>query len=131
MSKNPRRLALSAPFLTCGCSLVALLAPSPAAAQAQGVNTAAPSSAADIVVTARRVEERLQDVPISISVYNQADLTKRNVALPSDLALYTPSLTVNQRFGPEKSSFSIRGFSQDINTAATVGVYFDEVVGVR
>ena len=88
-------------------------------------------NSADIIVTARRTEERLQDVPISMTVYNQEELTKRNVVIASDLATYTPSLAVNQRFGPEKSSFSIRGFSQDNNTAPTVGVYFAEVVGVR
>ena len=120
-----RRLALL------GCSALGasvLIAPH-AAAQDSAVEAEAPPT--DIIVTARRTEERLQDVPISITVYNQADLTKRNVAIASDLATYTPSLAVNQRFGPEKSSFSIRGFSQDNNTAPTVGVYFAEVVGVR
>lgn len=85
----------------------------------------------DIIVTARRVEERLQDVPISITVFNQEQLTQRNVAIASDLATYTPSLSVNQRFGSEKISYSIRGFNQDSGTAPTVGVYFAEVVGVR
>lgn len=85
----------------------------------------------DIIVTARRTEERLQDVPISITVFNQEQLTQRNIAVATDLATYTPSLQVNQRYGPEKASFSIRGFNQDQSTAPTVGVYFAEVVGVR
>ena len=61
---------------------------------------------ADIIVTARRTEERLQDVPISMTVFNQEQLTQRNIAVATDLATYTPSLSVNQRYGPEKSSFS-------------------------
>ncbi|HMO68750.1 MAG TPA: TonB-dependent receptor plug domain-containing protein, partial [Novosphingobium sp.] len=85
----------------------------------------------DIIVTARRTEERLQDVPISMTVFNQEQLTQRNIAVATDLAIYTPSLSVNQRYGPEKASFSIRGFIQDQSTAPTVGVYFAEVVGVR
>ena len=85
----------------------------------------------DIIVTARRVEERLQDVPISITVFNQQELTQRNIAVATDLATYTPSLSVNSRYGPEKASFSIRGFNQDQSTAPTVGLYFAEVVGVR
>ena len=89
------------------------------------------AGAADIIVTARRTEERLQDVPISITVLNQQQLTQRNIAIATDLATYTPSLSVNQRFGPEKASYSLRGFNQDANTAPTVGVYFAEVVGVR
>lgn len=104
-----------------------------------GVSAAAPALAqddsaanpGDIIVTARRVEERLQDVPISITVYNGEQVQKRNIAVASDLATYTPSLSVNTRFGPEKSTFAIRGFNQDASTAPTVGVYFADVVGVR
>lgn len=86
---------------------------------------------ADIIVTARRTEERLQDVPISITVYTGDQIQKRNVAIASDLAVYTPSLSVNTRFGPEKATFAIRGFNQDAAAAPTVGVYFADVVGVR
>lgn len=92
---------------------------------------AAAASASDIVVTARRVEERLQDVPISITVFNQEQLANRNITNSTDLATYTPSLTVNSRFGPEKASFSIRGFSQELNTLPTVGVYFADVIAPR
>ncbi|MFA7603966.1 MAG: TonB-dependent receptor [Novosphingobium sp.] len=95
--------------------------------------TAMPAMAqdADIIVTAQRVEQRLQDVPISITVYNQDQLQKRNVVVASDLATYTPSLSVNTRYGPEKATFAIRGFNQDAAAAPTVGVYFADVVGVR
>jgi iron complex outermembrane receptor protein len=82
----------------------------------------------DIVVTARRVEERLQDVPISITVFNQQQISNRNVVTATDLASYTPSLSVNSRYGPEKATFAIRGFVQEAFTAPSVGVYFAEVV---
>lgn len=85
----------------------------------------------DIVVTARRVEERLQDVPISISVFNQQQLSNRNIVTASDLATYTPSLSTNSRFGSDNSSFAIRGFVQDQGTAPSVGVYFADVVALR
>lgn len=85
----------------------------------------------EIVVTARRVSESLQDVPISMTVFNQKDLERRNITIAKDLAIYTPSLSVDERYGPEKSSFAIRGFNQDMVTAPTVGVYFADVVGVR
>ncbi len=85
----------------------------------------------EIIVTARRKEERLQDVPISIAVLNQEQLDNRNIVQGSDLAIYTPSLTVNQRYGPETSSFAIRGFTQEANTAPSVGVYFAEVTAPR
>ncbi|HEX8055784.1 MAG TPA: TonB-dependent receptor [Novosphingobium sp.] len=92
---------------------------------------AAEASSADIVVTARRMEERLQDVPISITVYTPEQLSSRNIVNSTDLGTYTPSLSVNGRYGSEKASFAIRGFSQDLNTLPTVGVYFADVVSPR
>jgi iron complex outermembrane receptor protein len=85
----------------------------------------------EIIVTARRVEERLQDVPISISVFNQEQLANRNVVNASDLALYTPSLSANNNFGQENTSYAIRGFVQDAGTPPSVGVYFADVVALR
>ena len=87
--------------------------------------------AADIIVTARRTEERLQDVPISITVFNQQQINNRNVVNSTDLAAYTPSLQANGNFGPENATFSIRGFVQDNGTAPSVGVYFADVVAPR
>lgn len=85
----------------------------------------------DIVVTARRVEERLQDVPISITVFDQEQISERNIVNAADLGVYTPSLSTNSRFGVEKASFVIRGFVQDSPTQPSVGVYFADVVGPR
>src|SRR3984893_5317384 len=85
----------------------------------------------EVIVTARRVEERLQDVPISITVFNQEQLTNRNVVNAADLAAYTPSLSANSNFGQENSSFAIRGFVQDPGTPPSVAVYFADVVALR
>jgi iron complex outermembrane receptor protein len=92
---------------------------------------AADNGSGDIIVTARRVEERLQDVPISITVFNQQQLTNRNIINASDLATYTPSLSSNTNFGSQNTSFAIRGFVQDIGTQPSVGVYFADVVAPR
>jgi iron complex outermembrane receptor protein len=40
-------------------------------------------------------------------------------------------LGANNLFGSENTTFSLRGFSQDIGTAAAVGVYFADVVSPR
>ncbi|MBU6266370.1 MAG: TonB-dependent receptor [Sphingomonadales bacterium] len=98
----------------------------PIAAQAQDA-----ASTGDIVVTARRVEERLQDVPISISVFNQQQLANKNVTNATELATYTPSLAANNNFGEDNTTFAIRGFAQDIGTAPSVGTYFGDVVTPR
>jgi iron complex outermembrane receptor protein len=92
---------------------------------------AAQQATGDIIVTARRVEERLQDVPISITVFDQQQLSTRNVVNAGDLAIYTPSLSSNGRFGAENTSFAIRGFVQDNGTAPSVAVYFADVATLR
>ncbi|MFT4046425.1 MAG: Plug domain-containing protein [Solimonas sp.] len=84
-----------------------------------------------MIVTAQRREQSAQDVPISITVLNQQQLSNANITNSSDLATYTPSLQTNQRFGPESATFAIRGFTQALRTTASVGVYFAEVVAPR
>lgn len=78
------------------------LAPAESRAETETTDVAAPAERAspgiqEVIVTARRVEERLQDVPISMTVFNQAQLTERNVLSGRDLAMYTPSLAERRR----------------------------------
>ncbi|WP_174275291.1 TonB-dependent receptor, partial [Sphingomonas bacterium] len=107
--------------------------PAPLAAGPAGDQAAVRGSedVGDIIVTARRVEERLQDVPISITVFNQQQIANRNIVAPEDLALYTPSLSTNGVTGRENTNYSIRGFTQEIGTSPSVAVYFADVVAPR
>lgn len=82
----------------------------------------------DIIVTARRTEERLQDVPISITVLSPDQLNQNNITTAKDITTYTPGLVAQGRNGPDSVAFTIRGFSQEQRTTATVGTYFAEVV---
>jgi iron complex outermembrane receptor protein len=52
------------------------------------------SATGDSIATARRPEERLQVVPISITVSTPQAIADRNVITASDLAIYTPSLSI-------------------------------------
>ncbi|HKY91250.1 MAG TPA: TonB-dependent receptor [Nevskiaceae bacterium] len=101
-----------------------------AAAPAEVADEAAvaPSSLGEIIVTAQRREENIQDVAISITVFDQEQIAKANMTNSADLARYTPSLSANTRFGAENATFTIRGFTQDLRTTASVGTYFAEVV---
>lgn len=85
----------------------------------------------EVIVTAQRRAESQQDVAISMTVLNQDQLANANMTNTSDLADYTPSLSVNNRFGPENASFSLRGFTTALRTTASVGVYFAEVAAPR
>jgi len=84
-----------------------------------------------IVVTAQRQEEDLQDVPISITVFNQEQLENNNIVNAKDLATFTPGVVAQTRFGNDVTTYTIRGFAQEQRTTATVGTYFAEVVAPR
>jgi iron complex outermembrane receptor protein len=122
--RNLVKIHASAVEIACG-----LLSAEPVLAQsAPATNNAA---AGDIIVTARRIEERLQDVPISITVLNQQQIMKNNIVSASDLAATSPSLSVNTNYGSQNSSFALRGFVQENGTSPAVGVYFADVVAPR
>ncbi|SDD55755.1 iron complex outermembrane recepter protein [Sphingomonas sp. YR710] len=103
-----------------------------ASGQAQAADApAASASDVEIIVTARRIEERLQDVPISVAVVNQDQLNRANIVGADDLAKIIPGLNVESRYSSETNAFSIRGFSQALRTTSTVGTFFAEVVAPR
>ena len=84
----------------------------------------------DIVVTARRREESLQDVPISVVAFSQEGLRQNNVASATDLARVSPGLISfeGQAGNSSVSSFSIRGRGTTFGAAAgSVETYFAEV----
>lgn len=85
----------------------------------------------EVIVNARRREENLQDVAISMTVFSQKDIDDANITNAGDLGMYTPSLQTVDRFGGDNTTFAIRGFSQELRTTASVGVYFAEVVAPR
>ncbi len=103
----------------------------PAFAQEAQDSTDTEASGNDIIVTARRSEERLQDVPISITVLSEKSLANNNITSAKDIATYTPGLTTNNRFGSDNTTWTIRGFAQEQRTTATVGTYFADVVAPR
>jgi iron complex outermembrane recepter protein len=109
-------------------SLLLALASAGLAQTNPGGSDASGAALDEVVVTARRVEERLQDVPISITVFNQSQLEDRNVLSLQDLATYTPSLSAPGTFGSDNATFAIRGFVQAGNTTPSVGVFFADVV---
>ncbi|MCB2078482.1 MAG: TonB-dependent receptor, partial [Novosphingobium sp.] len=73
----------------------------------------------------------LQDVPISITVFDQEKLDNNQILNAKDLANYTPGVYAQTRFGNDVTTYTIRGFAQEQRTTATVGTYFAEVVAPR
>src|SRR3546814_9208888 len=69
----------------------------------KAARTPADNGIAEVIVTAQRREERAQDVPISITVITPQQMSNANITNSGDLATYTPSLSVNTRFGNENT----------------------------
>ena len=79
-----------------------------AAAQTTDADEAASNPIEELIVTAQRVEESVQDVPISVTALTGDMLDDKQVITPSDLQLNTPNVSFTAtNFGG--SSFSIRG----------------------
>ncbi|PTS79871.1 TonB-dependent receptor, partial [Sphingomonas sp. HMWF008] len=130
-------------YTHCACSIAALaaaLVTAPTSAQAQvATDPATPTAATqpadgDIVVTARRRSERLQDTPVAVSAFSAETLATRQIQQTQDLERVTPSLQfkpAGQLSGNSASSVVfIRGVGQVDPTAAVdpgVGIYLDEV----
>lgn len=83
----------------------------------------------EIVVTARKQSENLQDVPIAISVVSEAMLEQRGVSLLSEITATMPNVTTTGG-GQGPNVFSIRGLSTTSNNPGFetgIGLYIDEV----
>ncbi|MCZ0942403.1 MAG: TonB-dependent receptor [Gammaproteobacteria bacterium] len=65
----------------------------------------------EIVVTAQKREQTLEEVPISVSVLTEESLDRALVTSTRDLARVTPSLTFRHGFVESASSFAIRGIT--------------------
>jgi iron complex outermembrane receptor protein len=88
-----------------------------------------PGAGSEILVTARRVSENLQDVPISIVAFSQESLNERAIANSYDLAKSVPGLVVTAGSGSSAlPDFSIRGRGQFFGAASgSVETYFADV----
>lgn len=107
---------------------VALSSAVPAFAQEHVVqDSAVRSSVEDIVVTARKREERLQDVPDSVSVLGAATIEDARVASVADVTRLVPNLSIVQTQQPGVDFLVIRGIGQVRNQDPPVAVVIDGV----
>ena len=91
-----------------------LLAAAPAAAQeAQAETAAEPAVAAgEIVVTAQRREQKLNDVGIAVSVISAKEIKALNITNATDVVRAIPNLKFNA-YGSSQVVYNIRGVSQN------------------
>lgn len=83
----------------------------------------------EVVVTATRREERLQDVPLSITTLSQEELNERGIVGYEGLAMATPGVVLN-RPTANFNNFTARGIATNgynANLQSTVAIYIDEL----
>ncbi|MEH6607853.1 MAG: TonB-dependent receptor [Halioglobus sp.] len=93
------------------------------------VQSSAQSVLEEIVVTAQKREQNLQDVGIAVSAFSGAQLRAFNVTQSFDVAAFTPGVHISGNLAGQNTQFSIRGVTQnDFNDIieSPNAVYLDE-----
>jgi iron complex outermembrane recepter protein len=112
--------------LACAVTLVA------ASAQLTAVNAYAESfTLEEVIVTAQKRAQSLQDVPLSVSAVDSETISDMSMSGLDDLSSFVPNLTIND--GGISTNIYIRGFGSGANIGfeQSVGMYIDGVYGGR
>lgn len=92
------------------------------------------STGSEIIVTATKRQQTLQETPVSVSVTTAETLEQAQIRDVLDLQTVTPSLRVSQLQNSSSSTFIIRGFGNGDNNFGiepSVGVFIDGVFRSR
>ena len=83
----------------------------------------------EIIVTAQRRAENIQDVPISITAFGGDFLTENGMVLIEDVSRMTPNFSINTTYQATNNRITIRGIGSVGNSAieSSVGVFIDGV----
>ncbi|HXL27397.1 MAG TPA: TonB-dependent receptor, partial [Chthoniobacterales bacterium] len=90
-------------------------------ASGTSANDSKGSEIPDIVVTARKTTERLQDTPMSVAVITADTIERTGATTLEDLGRETPGLTIVSE-APGQNAITLRGLSGN----NTVGFYLDD-----
>ena len=122
-------------LLLVGAAAIAVSAPSVAVAQDAGIeDDVAVGSGNEIVVTATKREQTLQETPVAVSVTSAETIEQAQIRDVTDLATIVPSLRVSQLQSAFATSYSIRGFGTDGNNIGlepSVAMFVDGVYRSR
>lgn len=134
--KMRRRLLLGSAAMLSAASAAAQTPPD--SADAAAATAADPSTGNEIIVTARRTNERLQDVPIAVTALSGETLAARNVATLDEIARFAPNIRFDAAAalsgGNYNATVFIRGVGQNdfaIFSDPGVGFYVDDVYYAR
>ena len=80
----------------------------------------------EILVTAQKRVQPLQEVPISITAFGSAEIERAGINEFSDYATKTPNLGFSQQGNRSSTKVAIRGITNIGGKANSVGIYEDE-----
>lgn len=113
----------------CNANLIAVfgIAALPGAVHAQVAATAAPAAADEVVVvTARKREETLQSIPLSVTAFSERAIAARGLTSIADIATQTPGFSFRSGFGRTFDRPVIRGMAT-IQGGANAAFFIDGV----
>lgn len=134
MSKSTRTNFGLKAGLSLSVGLTALVAGSGLTATAQDEGDEEAKRLNTVTITATKREQTLQDVPVAVSVVDEAVIEKAQIQDLGDLQSLVPSLQVGQLQSSANTNFIIRGFGNGANNAGiepSVGVFIDGVYRSR
>ena len=113
------------------CSALAAMVPAQAWAQDEQVADQPSAGIQDIVVTARRTEESIQRVPVSVTALNADQLEALDIQGFADIGKAVPNLDVQRQFGSASApQYFLRGVSTGtlkFEADAGIGLYIDGI----
>jgi outer membrane receptor protein involved in Fe transport len=80
----------------------------------------------EVVVTASRREQAVQDVAASVAVIDPQDFATGGLNSLADVLAYVPGVQVNDNGAPGQGSITMRGVANIFSTP-TVGIYVDDI----
>jgi iron complex outermembrane receptor protein len=81
----------------------------------------------EVVVTAQRREEKLQDVPVSVVAFDEVAIRQAGIRNTADFLAMTPNVSFDQSFTIGNSFVTMRGIEQINNADSPVAVVVDGV----
>jgi iron complex outermembrane receptor protein len=109
-----------------GLSTAGLLISTTALSQAPLVAEAENNLLEEVIVTARKIEESVQDIPMSVQVLSRGFLENADVTRLFELQFNIPGLVVND-VGMFGAGFSLRGIADQIGTSLSVATHLNGV----
>lgn len=130
MHKQPRQSFRTIKVV--GIAVLVSAAVSTGAREARANDTSDPAAddgfaVEEIIVTARKRQENLQDIPESISVFSGAQLDKANAVTMRDFVDLTPNMIIRETFRSNESFLTMRGIASAQGALPPVAIVVDGV----